>query len=250
MHRAITVCQPWAAAIVAGFKRYENRTWSTRYRGPLLIHAGLSTRWVGSGREAIEGLGIPVPPLAFGAILGSVDLVRCFEFPRHATQQAKSDPLAEGPVCWELARPRRLAEAVPCKGSLGLFGVPDRLLAGARWEPQCRVCGCTQTNGCRPTEGCAWAEEGLCTTCRDLEAAARATGPALAKPVAPHALAERIDSQCPCGQAISALLGPGGAPRFFVAKAGAWKEIRACPKCRQDGFLRLTAEQIKERIWQ
>jgi activating signal cointegrator 1 len=37
--RAITIWQPWAQAIVCGFKRYETRSWATRYRGPILIHA-------------------------------------------------------------------------------------------------------------------------------------------------------------------------------------------------------------------
>lgn len=38
--RALTVRQPWAWAITCGAKTVENRTWSTRYRGPLVIHAG------------------------------------------------------------------------------------------------------------------------------------------------------------------------------------------------------------------
>ncbi len=38
--RALTIRQPWAWAITCGLKRVENRTWSTNYRGPLLIHAG------------------------------------------------------------------------------------------------------------------------------------------------------------------------------------------------------------------
>ena len=44
---AITIVQPWAwlivhgkAAGVAGGKDVENRSWTTRYRGPIMIHAG------------------------------------------------------------------------------------------------------------------------------------------------------------------------------------------------------------------
>lgn len=36
---AISVKQPWAALIVAGLKSIEVRTWPTRRRGPVLIHA-------------------------------------------------------------------------------------------------------------------------------------------------------------------------------------------------------------------
>lgn len=39
--RAITIRQPWAQLIVDGHKPIENRSWSTKWRGPLLIHAGL-----------------------------------------------------------------------------------------------------------------------------------------------------------------------------------------------------------------
>jgi len=38
--KAILIRQPWAWLIVHGYKDVENRTWSTKYRGPILIHAG------------------------------------------------------------------------------------------------------------------------------------------------------------------------------------------------------------------
>lgn len=37
--KALSIRQPWAWAIVNAGKRVENRTWETRYRGPILIHA-------------------------------------------------------------------------------------------------------------------------------------------------------------------------------------------------------------------
>ena len=36
----LSIRQPWAWAIVNGWKPVENRTWHSSYRGPLLIHAG------------------------------------------------------------------------------------------------------------------------------------------------------------------------------------------------------------------
>lgn len=38
--RALSIRQPWAWAITHAGKRIENRSWSTNYRGPILIHAG------------------------------------------------------------------------------------------------------------------------------------------------------------------------------------------------------------------
>lgn len=38
--KALTIRQPWASLIALGVKHIETRSWSTRYRGPLAIHAG------------------------------------------------------------------------------------------------------------------------------------------------------------------------------------------------------------------
>lgn len=38
--KVITIKQPWATLIAEGYKEYEFRTWKTKYRGDILIHAG------------------------------------------------------------------------------------------------------------------------------------------------------------------------------------------------------------------
>lgn len=40
--KVLSIKQPWASLIVLGVKRFEIRSWSTDYRGPLLIHASSS----------------------------------------------------------------------------------------------------------------------------------------------------------------------------------------------------------------
>lgn len=37
--KALTIWQPWASLIACGAKRYETRSWQTKYRGPIAIHA-------------------------------------------------------------------------------------------------------------------------------------------------------------------------------------------------------------------
>ncbi|MGW3563568.1 hypothetical protein ACWDSL_06645 [Streptomyces sp. NPDC000941] len=39
MIRALTIRQPWAAAIAHADKRVEKRVWPTAYRGPVLFHS-------------------------------------------------------------------------------------------------------------------------------------------------------------------------------------------------------------------
>ena len=41
--RTLSVRQPWAWAILHAGKVVETRTWSTAYRGPILLHAGGAT---------------------------------------------------------------------------------------------------------------------------------------------------------------------------------------------------------------
>lgn len=38
--KVITIKQPFASLIAGGLKEYEFRTWKTKYRGDILIHAG------------------------------------------------------------------------------------------------------------------------------------------------------------------------------------------------------------------
>lgn len=40
--KVLTIKQPWATLIAEGIKKYEFRSWPTKYRGKILIHAGLS----------------------------------------------------------------------------------------------------------------------------------------------------------------------------------------------------------------
>lgn len=41
--KALTLWQPWASLVALRVKLYETRCWTTRYRGPLAIHAAAKT---------------------------------------------------------------------------------------------------------------------------------------------------------------------------------------------------------------
>ena len=73
--KALTIKQPWATLIMQGDKRFEFRSWQTKYRGELLIHAGKSV-----DKEAIKRLEKYLPEnLPLGKILGKVRLVDCIK---------------------------------------------------------------------------------------------------------------------------------------------------------------------------
>ena len=57
--KAITIKQPYATLIAEGLKEYEFRTWKTKYRGEILIHAGcgVDKEWLDKVKD--YGIGIP-----------------------------------------------------------------------------------------------------------------------------------------------------------------------------------------------
>lgn len=133
--KALTIDAYWAWAIAHGEKRVENRGWRTHYRGPLLIHAGLTER---RDTEAIEflrqhpaSLGPAAKVQAIrGTVIAVCDLVDCIEsdYPPLITHPLAGDPFAFGPWCWVLANVRPLAEPIACTGKQGLWTPPSEVL--------------------------------------------------------------------------------------------------------------------------
>jgi hypothetical protein len=118
MIKALTICQPYASLIADGAKRIENRSWYTRYRGWLAIHAGKSKGYM---------RGEPIPHgMPFGAVVAVAylshvfratedNLLRCRDLgPAYANH-------AEGPFCWLLSEVTALQEPLPMRGKRGLY---------------------------------------------------------------------------------------------------------------------------------
>ncbi len=137
--KAITVCQPYASLIVGweGMppdirKRIENRTWHTGYSGPLLIHAGKSTKWLNSWHREVPD------KMPFGAIVGQANLTTCLSrggmlsIPKHLAW-VWGHRHAEGPYMWVLENVKRLVTPILYRGAQGMFNIPDDVLTGAKW---------------------------------------------------------------------------------------------------------------------
>lgn len=90
MSKVLSVKQPWASLIFHG-KNIENRTWATKYRGELLIHASAKSAGIPSElltNDQFDSLrfhtksDLSLTELMAGryitsAIIGKVDLVDC-----------------------------------------------------------------------------------------------------------------------------------------------------------------------------
>ncbi len=119
--KALTVRQPWAWALLTEHiqrKTIENRSWSTRYRGRLAIHAakGMTQREYRQAADFCAMNGLSLPPahtLAFGCVLGMVDMVDCVD--------SASSPWFEGPYGFVFNEPKCFPTPIPAQGALGLW---------------------------------------------------------------------------------------------------------------------------------
>lgn len=134
--KAITICQPYAHLIVTGVKRVENRTWGTRVRGRVAIHAGKSRQWLNFSQDKSrdQAYNVPLADMAFGAVIGTVNVVACLPIDEIRRGQhdeqfpwLRGHEHAEGPWCFVLENARRI-DPVPLAGKLGFFFISDDLI--------------------------------------------------------------------------------------------------------------------------
>jgi hypothetical protein len=144
--KAITIKQPWASLIVEGIKDIENRTWATKFRGRVLIHAGIAktsglmVRYLNAEQHKAFRENIGYSGLDFlehkGTILGSVEIVDCvINHPSIWAERTavfvETDKviLSETPIIynWVLANPIKFPVPIPAKGRLSFWDYPNIL---------------------------------------------------------------------------------------------------------------------------
>ena len=147
--KALTLYQPWATMVAIGAKMIETRSWCTRYRGTLAIHAGKNSKFlrrVGDQYLAVSLLGniqteqrarLPVSwgiVYPQGAIIAICELVHCRLIDRYdwianqkgwligkkfwpATNQEKMlGDYTPGRYMWFLDNIRIFEQPITCKG--------------------------------------------------------------------------------------------------------------------------------------
>lgn len=128
--KALTLWQPWASAIALGHKKHETRSWSTRYRGPLLIHAALTMPADAqefAARERVAGRSPAICPRGvFVALATLVDVLPAEDV---AVETDAVDWMLgnfeQGRFAWRLKDVRALSEPLPARGHQGLWDASD-----------------------------------------------------------------------------------------------------------------------------
>lgn len=120
--KAITIQQPWATLIAKGYKEYEFRTWKTKYRGDILIHAGKKVNK--KALEQFKYLNLEYP---LGKIIAQAKLVDCIYIDQELAQKLikKDSNVYKGLDNWQgygfkLENVKEI-KAIEVKGKLSLW---------------------------------------------------------------------------------------------------------------------------------
>lgn len=136
---ALTIKQPWASLIIDGGKDIENRSWPTRFRGSVLIHASKKKDenewWAASGliRHKDIRVAMSVPwtfaSMHSGGIIGVAEIVACVTH--------SQSPWFVGEFGFVITNARPLP-FFACKGALGFWHCeyPSDLLRQANDQTQ------------------------------------------------------------------------------------------------------------------
>lgn len=148
--KVISLLQPWASLVVMGHKKIETRSWTTKYRGELLIHASLPRKHAielamqHPFNECIGGLR-GAYDLPVGAIIGKVNLEytqttelfkerlseRLNLLIEHIGHSGKQElafgDYSPGRYGWLLNDAVQFKIPIPCKGSLSIWDLPKEL---------------------------------------------------------------------------------------------------------------------------
>jgi hypothetical protein len=131
--KAISLRQPWASLVVMGHKTIETRSWSTKYRGKLVIHATKRSPVVDDPElydEAFLRVGNPFK-LPKGCVIGECKLLDCVDAcwavrnVKGAEKEILFGDLSPGRFAWILTEIGFYNVPIPAKGAQGFW----------RWEP-------------------------------------------------------------------------------------------------------------------
>ena len=125
--KAITIWQPYAAAIRTGLKHYETRSWHTKYRGLLVIHAALK-KPTAREKELIKKYRIPEKELEYGAPILLCKIVDCIQITEDFINKQPETEIEfgnwqVGNYAWKLKVVKKLNGYSKVKGQQGLWNI-------------------------------------------------------------------------------------------------------------------------------
>lgn len=126
--RVLTIKEPFASLVAYRIKRIETRSWKTKYRGEIYIHAGLAKVNVKDKRISHLLSYLPNPTPKYGEIIAKANLVDCVFMDDVFLKQIKENPVEYecghyeyGRYAWVLEDVELLENPISAKGKLGIW---------------------------------------------------------------------------------------------------------------------------------
>ncbi len=127
--KVLTIQEPYATFIMQGMKKIETRSWKTKYRGEIYIHAGKSKNFLKKIKnnkvlKLLEGI-----VLNYGNIICRAELVDCIYMTKEFIDKVKNENNYEyilgeyevGRYAWVLENVQELEKKVFAKGKLNIW---------------------------------------------------------------------------------------------------------------------------------
>ena len=127
--KALSITQPYAELIKNGTKHIETRSWKTKYRGKLCIHAS-ATKIPKESKNNTELMNLVTEhSIDYGKIICECSLVDCIEMTEEFIENLKatnekefvSGIYAVGRYAWILEDVKVLDKPIEIKGQLGIW---------------------------------------------------------------------------------------------------------------------------------
>lgn len=122
--KVLTLRQPWATLVAEGIKKYEFRTWKTKYRGKVLIHAG-----TGIDKEDMKKYDIMNLDFPSRRIVAIVEIEDCLELDEKLNKEiieenniAYGNKIRTG-YAWKLKNVKKIKCGKEVNGQLGLWNI-------------------------------------------------------------------------------------------------------------------------------
>lgn len=128
--KALTVREPYASLIALGMKHFETRSWQTKYRGDLAIHASVKEH--ARCAEVCRAFDLSRDSLRQGEVVAVVSLEDCIPVevlrPQLDEREILAGDFSPGRFGWKLGHVRSVAPGRRARGSLGLWTIDDSML--------------------------------------------------------------------------------------------------------------------------
>ena len=133
--KVLTLKQPWATLVAEGIKKYEFRSWKTKYRGKLLIHAG-----AGVDKKELKRFEKLKLDYQSKRIIAEVELEDCLELDNELNNKiiaenniAYGSKKREG-YAWKLTNIKKIESKEIINGKLGLWNIDN--YGGEKYDRQ------------------------------------------------------------------------------------------------------------------